>query len=100
MEKIDISTTLSEGLTDGTMNAQAAAEDLLAKLFKKYGASAEEKEKLVAAIREYVDGVYTDIYDMALDAGAELGDIRGYRQAMDKAEEVAAEMLVKAMIKK
>lgn len=37
---------------------------------------------------------------MALNAGAELGDIRGYRQAMDEAEEVAAEMLVTAMIKK
>ena len=99
MEKIDISTTLSEGLTESTMKAQAAAGELLAKLFKKYGVSAEEKEKLVAAIREYADGIYSDVYDMALDAGAELGDIRGYRQAMDEAEE-AAEMLVTAMIKK
>ncbi len=100
MEKIDISTTLSEGLTESTMKAQADAGELLAKLFKKYGVSAEEKEKLVAAIREYADGIYSDVYDMALDAGAELGDIRGYRQAMDEAEEAAAEMLVTAMIKK
>ncbi|SFA71773.1 hypothetical protein [Selenomonas ruminantium] len=52
MEKIDISTTLSEGLTDGTVNAQVAAEDLLAKLFKKYGASAEKvaAEMLVKAM--------------------------------------------------
>jgi len=52
MEKIDISTTLSEGLTDGTMSAQSAAEELLAILFKKYGASAEEvaAEMLVKAM--------------------------------------------------
>lgn len=52
MEKIDISTTLSEGLTESTMKAQAAAGELLAKLFKKYGVSAEEAaaEMLVTAM--------------------------------------------------
>ena len=100
MEKIDISLTLREGLTESTVSAQVAVAELLARLFKKYDVSAEEKGKLVAAIREYADGIYSDVYDMALDAGAELGDIRGYRQAMDEAEEAAAEMLVTAMIKK
>lgn len=56
MEKIDISSTLSEGLTESTVNAQAAAGELLANLFEKYGVSAEEKEKLVAAIRDYQKG--------------------------------------------
>ena len=32
----------NEGLTESTMKAQAAAGELLAKLFKKYGVSAEE----------------------------------------------------------
>jgi hypothetical protein len=47
---------------------------------------------------KYINGLYADAYDIGLNAMAELGDIRSYEQATDEEENVAAGMLVSAML--
>ncbi|SDO94522.1 hypothetical protein [Selenomonas ruminantium] len=100
MDKVGIKTTLREGLTEQTGKAMAEAEDLLEELFGQYNVPEKKQEKVVAALRAYVDGVHADGYGVGLSAGAELGDIRGYKKAMEEAEDAAAEMIVTAIMKK
>lgn len=100
MDKVDIKTALGEGLTEQTGKLRTEAEALLEELFRQYSVSEIQQEKVVAALRAYVDGVHADGYGVGLSAGAELGDIRGYKKAMEEAEDAAAEMIVTAIMKK
>ncbi|SEH35236.1 hypothetical protein [Selenomonas sp. KH1T6] len=52
------------------------------------------------ALSGYADGIYDDVYGMAIQAGAELGDMRGYMKAVDEAEDVVAGMLAEALMKR
>ena len=100
MERIDISTTLEEGISKGTLIKRKLSEDMLGAMFEKYKVSGEEQQKLIEALRDYAEGIYGDVYDMALKAGAELGDIRGYKMAVDEAEDVAAGMIATTLMKR
>ena len=100
MGKVDIRTALSEGLTEKTDKARGEAESLLEELFGQFNVLEKQQKMVTEALQRYVDGVYADVYDVALHAGAELGDIRGYKMAMEEAEDVAAKMLVTTMINK
>ena len=99
MANVDIATVLTEGLTEGTIEKRRIAEAVLDEVLKKYSVDEEVKDKLLVAIRDYADGIYDDVYDMAIQAGAELGDMRGYRKAMDEAEDVAAGMIAASLMK-
>ena len=99
MADVDIGTVLTEGLTEGTIEKRRIAEAMLDGMLEKYGVEGEVKDQLVAAIKDYADGIYGDVYDMAIQAGAELGDMRGYRKAMDEAENVAAGMIAASLMK-
>ena len=100
MEKVDISTALREGLSEKTMKSQKKAEAMLAEMFEKYSVSEDEQRRLVKALSGYADGIYDDVYGMAIQAGAELGDMRGYMKAVDEAEDVAAGMLAEDLMKR
>ena len=99
MEQVEISTDLKEGLSEKTLGHKKIAEAILEEIFEKYGVAEDEQRRLVEALSGYAEGIYGDVYDMALKAGAELGDMRGYRMAMDEAEDVAVGMLAEAMAK-
>ena len=100
LERLDISTSLKEGLSQGTIESRRLSEAMLEEMFKKYGVPKEQQLKLAKALRDYAEGIYDDVYDMALRAGAELGDIRGYKMAMDEAEDVAAQMIATTLMKR
>ena len=100
MNKVDIKTMLTEGLTENTSELRSVAESLLDDLFRQYDVPEKQRKMVVTSLQEYGNGVYADTYDMALHAGAELGDIRGYKMAMEEAEDIAAEMLVTSMLNK
>ena len=100
LERLDISTSLKEGLSQGTMESRRLSEVMLEEMFEKYGVPEEQQRKLVKSLRAYAEGIYGDVYDMAIQAGAELGDIRGYKMAMDEAEDVAAQMIATTLMKR
>ena len=82
------------------MESRRLSEAMLEEMFEKYGVPEEQQRKLAKALRDYAEGIYGDIYDMAIQAGAELGDIRGYKMAMDEAEDVAAQMIATILMKR
>lgn len=73
---------------------------MLGEMFEKYGVPEEEQCKLLKVLKDYVEGIYGDVYDMAIQAGAELGDMRGYKMAMDEAEDVVTGMIVTTLMKR
>ena len=100
LERLDISTSLKEGLSQGTMESRRLSEVMLEEMFEKYGVPEEQQRKLAKALRDYAEGIYGDIYDIAIQAGAELGDMRGYMKAVDEAEDVAAQMIATTFMKR
>ena len=100
MKQIDIGTVLTEGLTEKTIDKMKRAEAMLGEVFEKYNLAEDDQRQLTEVLQEYAEGIYGDVYDMALKAGAELGDMRGYRKATDEAKEVAAVMIAATMMKK
>jgi len=100
VKQIDIGTVLTEGLTEKTIDKMKRAEAMLGKMFEKYNLAEDDQRQLTEALQEYAEGIYGDVYDMALKAGAELGDMRGYRMAMAEAEDVAAGMLAEVLAKR
>ena len=70
MNKVDIKTMLTEGLTENTSKLRSVAESLLDDLFRQYDVPEKQRKMVVTSLQEYVNGVYADTYDMALHAGA------------------------------
>ena len=66
MEKVDISTALREGLSEKTLKRRKRAETLLAEMFEKYGVAEDEQRRLVKSLSGYAEGIYDDVYGMAI----------------------------------
>lgn len=91
-EPLDLSPALDmEYCREKTQESRLRCEQNLRELFKKYNVS-EDGFKVASSILEYIENLSLDAYDVALTGGAELGELKGYKAAMDEAEEAAAKI--------
>ena len=89
--KVDLRPVLDqEYWNDDTEQSRKECEDNLKELFAKYNVSEEDGFKLVNGIVAYLEHALNDTYDTALEGGAELGEIKGYKNAINEAEEAMA----------
>ena len=92
-EPLDLSPALDmEYCREKTQESRFRCEQNLRELFKKYNVSEEDGFKVASSILEYIENLSLDAYDVALTGGAELGELKGYKAALDEAEEVAVKM--------
>lgn len=74
-------------------------EDNLRELFDKYDVSEEDGFKVADGIFAYLGNALNDAYDTALTGGAELGKLKGYKGAIDEAEEAMARITAANLVK-
>ena len=84
---------------DDTEKTRKDCEANLKELFTKYNVSEEDGFKVANGIVAYLEHVLNDTYDTALEGGAELGEMKGYKTAVDEAEEAVARIMVSNLVK-
>ena len=100
MLEIDLSPALDHEFCRGkTEESRLRYEQNLRELFKKYNVSEEDGFKLANSFLEYIENLSNDTYDIALNGGAELGELKGDKAAMDEAEDAAAKITVTNIMK-
>ena len=91
MKEIDLRPALDqEYWNEDTENTRKNCEANLKELFAKYNVSEEDGFKVANGIVAYLEHALNDTYDTALEGGAELGEMKGYKSAIDEAEEAMA----------
>ena len=89
--KVDLRPVLDqEYWNEDTENTRKNCEANLKELFAKYNVSEEDGFKVANGIVAYLEHALNDTYDTALEGGAELGEIKGYKNAINEAEEAMA----------
>ena len=84
---------------DDTEKTRKDCEANLKELFTKYNVSEEDGFKVANGIVAYLEHALNDTYDTALEGGAELGEMKGYKTAVDEAEEAVARIMVSNLVK-
>jgi hypothetical protein len=68
-------------------------------IFDKYNVSEEDGFKVANGIVAYLEHALNDTYDTALEGGTELGEIKGYKNAINEAEEAMARITAGNLVK-
>ncbi len=98
--KIDLRPVLDqEYWNDDTEQTRKDCEINLRELFAKYNVSEEDGFKVANGIVAYLEHALNDTYDTALEGGAELGEMKGYKTAIDEAEEFMARITASNLVK-
>ena len=98
--KVDLRPVIDqEYWNDDTEQSRKECEDNLKELFAKYNVSEEDGFKLANGIVAYLEHALNDTYDTALEGGAELGEIKGYKNAINEAEEAMARITAGNLVK-
>lgn len=98
--KIDLRPVLDqEYWNDDTEKNRVECEANLKELFAKYNVSEEDGIKVANGIVAYLEHALNDTYDAALEGGAELGEIKGYKNAINEAEEAMAHITAGNLVK-
>ncbi|SDZ76671.1 hypothetical protein [Selenomonas ruminantium] len=98
--KIDLRPVLDqEYWNEDTEQKRKDCEANLKELFAKYNVSEEDGFKVANGIVDYLEHALNDTYDTALEGGAELGEMKGYKNAVDEAEEAVARIMVSNLVK-
>ena len=98
--KVDLRPVLDqEYWNDDTEQTRKDCEANLKELFAKYNVSEEDGFKVANGIVTYLEHALNDTYDTALEGGAELGEIKGYKSAIDEAEEAMARITANNLVK-
>lgn len=75
---------------EDTEKSRHKCEANLMELFAKYDVSEEDGLKVANGILAYLENALNDTYDTALTGGAELGELKGYKDAIEEAEDAIA----------
>lgn len=98
--KVDLRPVLDqEYWNDDTEKTRKECEANLKELFAKYNVSEEDGFKVANGIVAYLEHALNDTYDTALEGGAELGEMKGYKGAIDEAEEAMARITAANLVK-
>ena len=98
--KIDLRPVLDqEYWNEATEESRLKCEANLKELFAKYDVSEEDGFKVANGIVTYLEHALNDTYDTALEGGAELGEIKGYKNAINEAEEAMARITAGNLVK-
>ncbi len=98
--KVDLRPVLDqEYWNDDTEKTRKECEANLKELFTKYKVSEEDGFKVANGIVAYLEHALNDTYDTALEGGAELGEMKGYKGAIDEAEEAMARITAANLVK-
>ena len=98
--KVDLRPLLDqEYWNDDTEQTRKDCEANLKELFAKYNVSEEDGFKVANGIVTYLEHALNDTYDTALESGAELGEIKGYKNAINEAEEAMAHITAGNLVK-
>ena len=98
--KIDLRPVLDqEYWNEDTEKIRKECEANLKELFAKYNVSEEDGFKVANGITAYLEHALNDTYDTALEGGAELGEIKGYKSAIDEAVEAMARITASNLVK-
>ena len=98
--KIDLRPVLDqEYWNEDTEQTRKDCEANLKELFAKHNVSEEDGFKVANGIVAYLEHALNDIYDTALEGGAELGKIKGYKNAINEAEEAMARITAGDLVK-
>ena len=98
--KIDLRPVLDqEYWNEETEQNRKECEKNLRELFAKYNVSEEDGVKVANGIVTYLEHALNDTYDTALEGGAELGEIKGYKNAINEAEEAMARITAGNLVK-
>lgn len=100
MKEIDLRPALDqEYWNEDTEQTRKDCEANLKELFAKYNVSEEDGIKVANGIVAYLEHALNDTYDTALEGGAELGEIKGYKNAIIEAEEAMAHITAGNLVK-
>lgn len=98
--KIDLRPVLDqEYWNKDTEQTREECEANLKELFAKYNVSEEDRFKVSNGIVAYLEHALNDTYDIALEGGAKLGELKGYKSAIDEAEEAMARITASNLVK-
>ncbi len=98
--KVDLRPLLDqEYWNEETEKSRLKCEANLKDLFAKYNVSEEDGFKVANGIVAYLEHALNDTYDTALEGGAELGELKGYKGALDEAEEAMARITASSLVK-
>ena len=98
--KVDLRPVLDqEYWNDDTEQTRKECESNLKELFAKYNVSEEDGFKVANGIVAYLEHALNDTYDTALEGGAELGEMKGYKGAIEEAEEAMARITASNLVK-
>ena len=98
--KVDLRPVIDqEYWNEDTEQKRKDCEANLKELFDKYNVSEEDGFKVANGIVAYLEHALNDTYDTALEGGAELGEMKGYKSAIDEAEEAMARITVSNLVK-
>ncbi len=84
---------------EDTEQKRAKCENLLAKLYRKYGIADADMTVLLDVLRDYTEAFGGNCYDTAMAGGVEIGGAKGYRAALDEAQAAAAHVVLEDMVK-
>ena len=84
---------------EDTEQTRKDCEANLNELFAKYNVSEEDAFNVANGIVAYLEHALNDTYDTALEGGAELGEMKGYKNAVDEAEEAVTRIMVSNLVK-
>jgi hypothetical protein len=84
---------------EDTEKSRLKCEANLRELFAKYNVSVEDGFKVANGILTYLENALNDTYDTALIGGAELGELKGYKGAIEEAEEAMARITASNLVK-
>ena len=98
--KIDLRPVLDqEYWNEDTEKIRKDCEANLKELFVKYKVSEEDGFKVANGFVAYLEHALNDTYDTVLKGGAELGELKGYKSAIDEAEEAMARITAGNLVK-
>ena len=98
--KIDLRPVLDqEYWNEDTEQKRKDCEANLKELFDKYNVSEEDGFKVANGIVAYLEHALNDTYDTAFEGGAELGEMKGYKSAIDEAEEAMVRITASNLVK-
>lgn len=97
--EIDLRTELHDELcSKETDESRRRCESDLQRIFEQYKVFDEDRKVLLKALRGYIEGIATDNYDAGLNAGMELGRIKGYKVAQDDAKEMLCDAMLGTLL--
>ena len=89
--KIELRPVLDQEFwNEDTEKIRKECEAKLKELFTKYNVSEEDGFKGANGFVAYLEHALNDTYEAALEGGVELGELKGYKSAINEAEEAMA----------